>query len=282
MKNTLLELKPIQYGTSATKTLHINVPPHTRCFRLHWHDGMEILRIKSGKLYLVHGTDLITVSPGELVIIPPKMLHQGYTLNNSVEYDVLMFDIRSFYNDTEICNKLLPVIFEGEAIFKAITSDIQTISCMDSICNSDDLGTLEIISKIYQLLYLFCKNDILKLQIHTKDSIVKKVITYLEENSSQEISIPVLCEKFGYTSAHLCRKFKKATGLPPMTYLKIYRLELAYKKLKNSDTTISNIATECGFPNANYFTRCFKKHFGFPPTKYIKNQAGTEYMKSDF
>lgn len=67
-----------------------------------------------------------------------------------------------------------------------------------------------------------------------------------------------------------------------MTYLKIYRLELAYKKIKNSDTTISNIATECGFPNANYFTRCFKKHFGFPPTKYIKNQADTEYMKSDF
>lgn len=282
MKNTLLELKPIQYGTSATKTLHINVQPHNKCFRLHCHEGMEILRIKSGKLYVVHGTDLITASAGELVIIPPKVLHQGYTLDDNVEYDVLMFDIRSFYNDTEICNKLLPVIFEGRAIFKAVTSDSQTISCMDSICNAKDLGTLEIISKIYQLLYLFFENNLLELQIHPKDSIVNKVITFLEKNSGQEINIPILCEKFGYTSAHLCRKFKKATGLPPMTYLKIYRLESAYKKIKNSDTTISDIAAECGFPNANYFTRCFKKHFGFPPTKYIKFQEDPEHMKSDF
>ena len=105
------------------------------------------------------------------------------------------------------------------------------------------------------------------------------MICYIEENAAQEISIDMLCRKFGYTAAHLCRKFKNATGLSPMTYLKIYRLELAQKKLENRTTGISDIATECGFSDANYFTRCFKKHFGVPPIQYIKIQADSEQMK---
>ena len=28
------------------------------------------------------------------------------------------------------------------------------------------------------------------------------------------------------------------------------------------------VAMACGFPDPNYFTRCFKKHFGVPPTRY--------------
>ena len=144
---------------------------------------------------------------------------------------------------------------------------------MDFICKDDDHGTLETISIIYQLLNLLYQNELLELRTQPKNVIVKKIIDYLEENAAQEINIPILCNEFGYTAAHLCRKFKNTTGLPPMTYLKIYRLELAHEKLKTSTASISHIAAECGFSDANYFTRCFKNHFGVSPIQYRKIQA---------
>lgn len=223
-------------------------------------------------MYIEHGTNPTTLSAGELMIISPKVMHKGYTLDSDVEYDVLMFDVRSFYNDTEICKNLLPAIFEGRAVFKSVTSNPETVACMDSICSDSEKESLDITSKIYKLLALFYKNELVELHKNQKNIFIKEIVEYLEENSAQEINIDTLCKKFGYTSAHLCRKFKQATGLPPMTYLKIYRLEQAHKKLKNRNSSVSLIASECGFSDANYFTRCFKAHFGVTPLEYSKNQ----------
>ena len=239
MKNTFLELAPVQYGPSATKILHFDFQPHCKCFRLHWHDRMELLLIKSGKIYVEHGNDLTIVSSGELMIIPPKALHAAYTLDEGVEYTVLMFDLRSFYNETEICKNLLPAIFDGKAVFNAVTAHPEIIRCTDLICSDEGRGTLGTISKIYQLLDLIYQNELLELRLQPKNVIVKEIMDYLEENAAQEINIATLCERFGYTSAHLCRKFKNATGLSPMGYLKIYRLEMAHKKLKNRNASIS-------------------------------------------
>ena len=164
MKNTFLELTPVQYSPSATKILHFQFQPNKRCIRLHWHDRMELLRIKSGKIYIGQGTDLTVASAGELVIIPPKTLHTAHTLDDNVEYDVLMFDVRSFYNETEICKKLLPAIFDGKAVFKAVTSDSEIIRCTDSICADGNQGTMETMAKVYQLIYLLCKKELLELR----------------------------------------------------------------------------------------------------------------------
>lgn len=276
MENTFWEPNPVHYGMSATKILHFSIQPHEECFRLHWHDRMELLYIKSGKIYIEHGTDFLMASAGELIIIPPKTLHKGYTLDDVVEYDVLMFDVRHFYNETEICKKLLPAIFDGKAVFKPLTSNSKTINCIESICEVSNQGALETISKIYQLLNLLCTNELLELHVQPKNAAVKRIIDYLEENASQEINVAMLCEEFGYTAAHLCRKFKKITGLTPMTYLKIYRLELARTKIKNSDASISDIGAECGYSDANYFTRSFKNHFGVPPSKYRHAQSSLE------
>ena len=77
-----------------------------------------------------------------------------------------------------------------------------------------------------------------------------------------------LAERCGYSDAHFCRKFKQTTWLTPTNYLRIFRLEEAAKQLKQGKGTVSDVAMACGFPDPNYFTRCFKTHFGVPPTKY--------------
>lgn len=272
MNHSLLEIERVCYNAAAMKALTFKIAPNTRCIRLHWHDRMEFLRVTRGSMRVVCGNDTLDAVAGQLVIIPPRVLHEGYTVDESVEYDCLMFDVRYFYNDTEICKRLLPPIFDGRAVFRALASDGETVRCFDTVFADGQKGSLETTARIYELLGLIYRNSLLELGAQAKNLTVKRIIDYIEENAKEDITVDLLAEKFAYSKAYLCRKFKDVTGLSPMLYLKIYRLEAACKKIVNRETNISNIAKELGFSDANYFTRCFKAHFGVSPTRYGKLQ----------
>ena len=105
------------------------------------------------------------------------------------------------------------------------------------------------------------------------------MIKYVEDHFQEEMTIEKLAKEFGYSKEHFCRKFKEVTGLAPMQYLGIYRIEMAEKMLKHTNQSISDIAQQCGFYDANYFTRRFKAHFGMAPTKYIMREENNEKSK---
>ena len=262
------ELTPITYSSAGIKILPYSVPPNQECFRIHWHDRMEFLRLHKGKMIAVHGANSISVSPDEIVLFPPKTQHHAFSENEQLEYDVLMFDVRSFYNDSELCKKYLPAIYNGRAKFNPLITHPDTIACFDAIISHPNQDSLEIMSLIYRFLYLLFEHNLLELQSeYTKNDIAHEIIEYLEVNFREELTTADLCERFGYTAAHFCRKFKEATGLTPMNYLKIRRMEEAYKLLKKGEHNINEIATQCGYTDSNYFTRCFKSHFGVPPSQ---------------
>ena len=272
MNNTFLETAPIQYNPSAIKTLHTSHPAHKKIFPLHWHERMELLRIKEGTLLVEDGINTISASKNEIIIIPPKMLHKGHTGEQAVEYDVLMFDLRFFYNETTICQAYLPAIFDGKAVFKPTTDNTETIACFDRIFQDGVQGSLKTIANVYRMLDLLYQHCLVEFHKQPKNASVKNIMDYIEMNYMSNVTIDGLCREFGYTPEHLCRKFKKNTGLTPMMYLKIFRLETARKKLKTQEDSIGNIAAECGFLDTNYFTRCFKAHFGLAPSRYRAEQ----------
>ena len=49
-------------------------------------------------------------------------------------------------------------------------------------------------------------------------------------------------------------------------FLLDYRLEKSIEMLKDNNKTIQDIAIECGFNDANYFSKAFKKRYLMSPT----------------
>lgn len=264
--NATKELTIVSYTEAAIKTTNIEKSKNEICFRAHWHDRIEFLRINKGELVLECGTANVIAKSGDLVIIPPKLSHKGYTKNQGVNYNVLMFDIRSFYNNTEICKKLLPNLFDGTAKFKLITNNCNTIKVFDEICGLKDKNSLKTAANIYLFIHTLFENELLYFEKSKINNYFTKIISYIEENYEKDITIAFLSKKIGYSPAHFSRKFKSFTGLSPISYLNIFRLEKAYQMIKETSLTISEISAKCGFTDANYFTRCFKKHFGIAPT----------------
>ena len=276
MKNTTKEIEMVEYSKAAINTNHFIIEPNKQCFRAHWHDRMEFLRIRSGELHIECGTITDLAKSGDLVIIPPKFSHKGYTKSQQVEYDLLMFDIRYFYNETEICKNILPAFFDGTAKLNVITNDLETINSFDAIYNLENKNSLKTTANVYQFLSVLFENNVLYFEKIQNNNLFQEIISFIEDNYDKDLNIADISNKFGYSAAHFSRKFKSITGLSPISYLNILRLENAYKMLKEDYLTISEISAKCGFPDSNYFTRCFKKHFGKPPTMYkIKNHKKT-------
>lgn len=265
--NVIKELTRVEYSAAAVKTLHFCIEKQFLCFTLHWHDRMEIIRIKKGNMTVEYCGDTFSLKAGEMIAFLPRMAHKGYTTDSSVEYDVLMFDVKSFLNETAVCREVLTQIFDGNAKFEAVISKKETVECVDAICNNKNLHTLEITSLVYKFLYLLYENHLTEINKNQKTS-ATQFIDYIEENFALDLNTAMISKKFGYSPEHFCRKFKEATGITPMTYLKIYRLEQALKKIKSGEQNISEIAAQCGYYDANYFTRCFKAHYGVPPKHY--------------
>lgn len=70
----------------------------------------------------------------------------------------------------------------------------------------------------------------------------------------------------GCTPKYLCRVFKQSVGYSPAKTGTFMRLQLSLVLLTRSNLTIGEVAAKCGFDNPLYFSRCFRKAFGRPPT----------------
>ena len=263
------EPTPVQYSAAGIKRRHYI--RNKNGVRLHWHDRMELIRLHRGQMLVGYGDNTATLLPGQVYIVPPKTPHAVRLASPTIEYDVLMFDVRRFYNETDVCQKYLRSIFDGNAQFTMTTDDATVTEAFDrlyAVCEEDSLEAVALVYRLLQALLDRCLTGLS--QTPRCDETIREAMRYMEENFSQELSTQLLAERFGYSAAHFCRKFKETTWLSPMNYLRIYRLEEAAKRLRSGTGNVSNVALACGFPDPNYFTRCFKKHFGIPPTRYEK------------
>lgn len=267
------ELTPVVYNSAAIKVLHFRVPPHKRCFRTHWHDRLELLRIKRGEMLVGHGSSKTPVGADTLVLFPPHTPHGGYTGEQAVEYDTLMFELRTFFNDTEVCRKYLTALYENGLAARYLTDCPDLLACADNLC-SESLSPMAAVAEIYRFLALLVDGYLQELPLdERRDSVAKAFVTYLEEHFAEDLTLDSLSHQFGYSKAHFCRKFKEFTGLGPMQYLKIVRVEKGYKAIWDGERNMGKVAALCGFSDANYFTRCFKERYGFPPTQMRKERS---------
>lgn len=259
------ETTPVVYSAVGIKAVSFAREAGKDCIRMHWHDRMEFLRVRRGSMEVGYATQKGTLREGGLMIVPPKTPHWAVAGEEGVYYDVLMFDVRSFYNETAFCQKMLPAIFDGRAELEMLTADPQTVALFDAVHAAEP--SLAAVGNVYQLLDRLLTVHLLSLRESVSQSSARRIIDYMEENFATELTSASLAAQFGYTEAHFCRKFKEATGLTPANYIRIYRLERANRLLKEEDLPISEVAARCGFADANYFTRCFKAHFKKTPTK---------------
>jgi len=85
-----------------------------------------------------------------------------------------------------------------------------------------------------------------------------------------DLSVGFLCEEIGMSSSKLYRKIKELTDLSPNEFIRTIRLKKSIGILKSKKYNVSEVSDLVGFNDPLYFSRCFKKQFGYPPSKILK------------
>ncbi len=92
-----------------------------------------------------------------------------------------------------------------------------------------------------------------------KKEIVKRVLSYIEENIEEKISIDKISGDVGYSKFYLNRIFSEYTGITIYKYLQTRRLTIAAEKLIKTNESIMQIAYESGYDSQQAFTLAFKQ-----------------------
>ncbi|GAB3552214.1 helix-hairpin-helix domain-containing protein [Spirosoma fluminis] len=99
---------------------------------------------------------------------------------------------------------------------------------------------------------------------------LKLALTYMTKYPQEKITITQLADLAHLSPYHFIRLFRSAYELTPLQYLTRQRLKKASLLLKESDATVGNIVSQCGFENESAFIRLFRKEFRMTPIAYRK------------
>ena len=102
---------------------------------------------------------------------------------------------------------------------------------------------------------------------------VEATLQYLKDNFFEDLPLPVVARRAGFSVPAFTRIFRQATGSSYLAYLRAVRVAHARKLLTTTELNIEQIAQECGFCSQHHLIRSFKKELGQTPGAYRKEHA---------
>ena len=93
---------------------------------------------------------------------------------------------------------------------------------------------------------------------------------YLDNHYTEEISLDFLSELFFISKYYLSREFKREFGTTIIQYILLKKITYAKERLRYSDSSIEEIAHQCGIEDAIYFNKVFRKLEGCTASEYRK------------
>lgn len=257
----------------------------------HWHKELEILVITEGEVLITVDENTYEAKAGDMFFIPGDSLH-GMTgdMDKNVTFYAIDFKydlLDSFFSDI-IRQKYFDPLRKGKLVFPTIlggSAPWQQSSCLlieeiRSLYNEGDEGyELLIKSRLYELFYLLYRNG--KVYLTDNDEVdknrvelIKEVMEYIQNNFSEKITLEDITVKFHISEGHLCRRFKKITGVTITEYLNLYRIKRSTVFLYDTEASIGEIAGMAGFNNISYYNRTFRKYMHMTPKEYRNMHRG--------
>lgn len=100
---------------------------------------------------------------------------------------------------------------------------------------------------------------------HTTPTVLRQIITEMERNLEEPISIPELCERIGLSQRHVARLFERYVGRTAVVYYRDIRLDRARGLVTQTNLQLSQVAAATGFASQAHFSQVYKERFGISP-----------------
>jgi AraC-like DNA-binding protein len=220
-------------------------------------DFHDITYVVSGAgCYLIDGVSC-DVSAGDLIYIPPDKLRQAWTTADS---PMEVYAVNFFTENVLPFEYINPLGYDPKLI--AYFSQLTRCWTEREEMYQLDAGalTLQIICELYRRL---CMNK----PVNQLDDRIEKVKNHINENYQGKLNLTELAKLVGLSPVYLGALFAQKESCSVKEYINKVRIQNAYEIIRTEHLSVNNVALDCGYTDAFYFSRVFKKYMGVSPSK---------------
>lgn len=102
---------------------------------------------------------------------------------------------------------------------------------------------------------------------------MEQALEYIETHLFEKLYLADVCKRAMISHSAFSELFKQMTGKTFTEYINVRRVSAACELLKTTDRTMLDIALSCGFQDAAYFSRVFKRQLGISPSEYRRENG---------
>lgn len=241
------------------------IPLHNRdlSYRLHMHDCLEVSYCVAGSVSVTVAGEVLQLHRGAGVIIPPNTVHSYETAHTS-EFYTILFGKALVRELTNLLEQKKP-----ENLIFPVSPEL-----LRQLLDYDSSGTvLAGKALLYRTADMFIQNNRFVPRDTTVDTMAVKLLTYLQNNFQQEITLESFAQAADYSYYYVSKLVKKHLGISFTQLLAQYRVAYACHLLRGRNATISQIAMDSGFGSIRNFNRVFLATTGMTPKQYLEKET---------
>ena len=252
---------------------------------LHWHPEFEIATAEFGVLDYQVGEHHIILKAGDSIFVNGNMLHGIKQLSGDVPDPMpnIVFSGTLIAPETSAIYQkhILPIVQCDSLPFVVFRHNDPSSSEMNCLIKdvygqmNEKKACYELIVQrninlIFEFLYrnftVLPKTEATRMQINNQIRL-QKMLSYIYENYAESVTLEDIAKAADISRSEAGRCFRTYMGCSPVEALIQYRLQMAYRLLSERTQTLQQISYACGFNSTNYFSRQFKKRYGYAPSQ---------------
>ncbi len=250
---------------------------------MHWHPYFEIATAQSGILDYQVGQTHTILEPGDSIFVNQNMLHGIRQLSGDApdHLPIIIFSgtvvapensviYQKYIQPILECNSLPFAVFRHDSslwteVHRRIRS---TYHAMEEQPDCYELAVQRNICCILETLFRnfdsLPKSEASRVQLNSQIRL-QKMLLYIYKNYAQKITLADIAGAANISRSEAGRCFQSYLGCSPVEALIQHRLQTAQCLLRETTLTLQEISFACGFHSVNYFSRQFRKRYGYSP-----------------
>lgn len=249
----------------------------------HFHEFDKVVLLISGKVDYAVENETYALKPWDVLLVKHHCIHKAL-IDKTEPYERIIIYLDGKYFDRAIQSARLMDCFEqadknGQYLF---TPDDGQRKELEELLNayekasSDRRYGFEAMREMCIMQILIHINRIASDADDAAESMesgydpkIQKVLSYINENITVELSVDALADLVYLSKYHFMRLFKAQTGTTVHAYIRQKRLLYAARLIR-AGIPVSQAAAEAGFADYSTFHRAFKESFGIAPGQLKK------------
>jgi len=247
----------------------------------HWHEDVEFIHVLEGQMnYYINGKDIL-LKPGDTVMINSGRLHYGYSdKRQECRFYCVIFHPGLIVSNKKLSKKYVESVVLGdrpdylmfgreEKVGEVLR---EVFAQKKELSTAYELEAVALFQKLWRIVFDRMLGEALEVLSESDPDLLsqRRMVSYIYQNYAGGITLEEIAEAGNVCRSKCCKIFKKYVGQSPMDFVNSYRLERSRRMLDGTDTSITEICTQCGFNHLSYFSRQFRLTFGCTPRDYRK------------